>query len=311
MTPHAAARSRWRLWGRFAVTLAAWVVVVACAHRLMVVYQAELTSVLNSPGLQIAATALLLTALAYLVVLTLPAVPNLTPRSLGVVVVWAALLAVALYVSRIGLREAQALLVTLRGDVGVMALVMLALAYAVALAMPFVPGMELGLLIMVVFGTAGVLVAYAATIIGLAMAYMVGRILPARVILAHLKSADGTMIRHDMVSAMPAMLSASRLGRSVPPRLVALLSAHRYLALAVCLNVPANAVVGGGGGIALLCGMSGQFAWWAYLLTIAIATSPVPILMLTGLLNLDPAAGQIDLLPGAWAWLQHLFDPAR
>ena len=137
--------------------------------------------------------------------------------------------------------------------------------------------------------------------------------LPARLIPAHLTSAEPALLRQDMAVAMPAMISASRLGRGAPPRWLALLSAHRYLELAVSLNLPANAVVGGGGGgggIALLCGMSGQFARWAYLLTIAIATSPVPILMLTGLLSLDPAAGQSERLQGARTWLEHLFGPA-
>ena len=215
--------------------------------------------------------------------------------------------------ARIGIRDALALLVTLRGDVGVLALVLLAVAYAVALAVPFVPGMVLGLLIMLALGTAGVVVAYAATLIGLSLAYTVSRVLPARLILAHLTSAEPALLRQDMPVAMPAMISASRLGRGAPPRWLALLSAHRYLELAVSLNLPANAVVGGGGGgggIALLCGMSGQFARWAYLLTIAIATSPVPILMLTGLLSVDPAAGQSEWLQGARTWLEHLFGPA-
>lgn len=114
-----------------------------------------------------------------------------------------------------------------------------------------------------------------------------------------------------MASAMPAMISTSRPGRRTPPRLLVQLFAHRYLALAVFLNLPANAVVGGGGGVALLCGMSGQFGWRGYLLTIAIATSPVPILMLTGLLSLDPAAAPNDLLHAAWNWLERLFDRVR
>jgi hypothetical protein len=214
MTPQAAVEPRWRLWLRAAATVAAWIVVMAGIHRLTIAYHAELTGVLNSPARQIAATALLLTALAYLVVLTLPAVPHLALRSLGIVAVWALLLALALYVSRIGRGEAQAMLVALRGDAGGPALGLLALAYAVALAMPFVPGMELGLLMMVAFGTVGVLVVYTATIIGLTMAYMVGRLLPARFMRAYLKDVDSALPGQDMASAMPALIATSRLGRS-------------------------------------------------------------------------------------------------
>jgi hypothetical protein len=68
---------------------------------------------------------------------------------------------------------------------------------------------------------------------------------------------------------------------------VAWLGAHRYLALAICLNVPGNAVVGGGGGLALLCGLSRQFDGRRFALTIALAVSPLPLLILTGILSLD------------------------
>ena len=311
MTLHAAAGPRWRRWLRLAATVAGWLIVLAAIHHLTLVYRAELAAMLNTPGQQIAATALLLTVLACLIVLSLPAASKLTLRSLGIVLVWAAMLALALYVSRVGLRDAQALPVTLRGDVGVWALVLLALAYALALAMPFVPGMELGLLIMVVFSTVVVVVAYAATLVGLSLAYTAGRVLPARWVLVHVKGADPAWLRQDMASAMPAMIAASRWGRGAPPRWLALPSTHRYLALALSLNVPANAVVGGGGGIALLCGLSGQFGWWAYLATIAVATSPLPILMLTGLLSLDPTAGPGELWQSARTWLQPLLDLGR
>lgn len=306
-----AAGPHWRAWFRLAATLAAWVVVVAYAHRLTHVYEAALVSVLNAPVHQVAATAMLLTVLAYLVVLTLPMVPNLRLRHLGVVVVWATLLAIAVYVSHIGLRDAQAALATLRADIGLLALVLLALAYAVALAMPFVPGMELGLLLMIAFGPLGVLVVYAATLLGLGVAYLVGSAVPSQVLLARLKTAGPSTPGQDLASTMAAWFSASRLGRIAPRRWVARLSAHRYLALAIALNVPGNAVVGGGGGIALLCGMSRQFGWRAYLLTVAAATSPVPILILTGLLNLDPAADGHGDLHRALTWLEHLFDTAR
>ena len=68
---------------------------------------------------------------------------------------------------------------------------------------------------------------------------------------------------------------------------MAWLGAHRYVALAVCLNVPGNAVVGGGGGLALLCGLSRQFEGRWFALTIALAVSPLPLLILTGILGLD------------------------
>jgi hypothetical protein len=65
-----------------------------------------------------------------------------------------------------------------------------------------------------------------------------------------------------------------------PRRILPFLLRHRYLALFVALNLPGNTLIGGGGGIALAAGMSGIFPIGPYLMTIAIAVAPVPLLIL-------------------------------
>jgi hypothetical protein len=55
---------------------------------------------------------------------------------------------------------------------------------------------------------------------------------------------------------------------------------HRYVALALAVNVPGNSVIGGGGGIMLMAGLSGIFAPLPTLLAIAVAVSPVPLVIL-------------------------------
>ncbi|MBL4615404.1 MAG: hypothetical protein JKY27_11110 [Magnetovibrio sp.] len=63
---------------------------------------------------------------------------------------------------------------------------------------------------------------------------------------------------------------------------------HRYLAVVVALNVPGNALIGGGGGICMAAGISGLFSWPRFLISIAIAVSPVPLfLTITNLLGLS------------------------
>jgi hypothetical protein len=52
---------------------------------------------------------------------------------------------------------------------------------------------------------------------------------------------------------------------------------YRYLALALAVNTPGNSVIGGGGGIMMMVGLSGIFAPLPTLLTIAIAVSPIPL----------------------------------
>ena len=55
---------------------------------------------------------------------------------------------------------------------------------------------------------------------------------------------------------------------------------HRYLATMVLLNMPGNSLVGGGGGIAFVCGMSGKFSLAGFAAAVAIAVAPVPLLFL-------------------------------
>jgi hypothetical protein len=51
------------------------------------------------------------------------------------------------------------------------------------------------------------------------------------------------------------------------------------LALAILLNLPGNALIGDGGGIGLIAGMSGIITYPKYLLLLTVAISPVPILI--------------------------------
>lgn len=216
-------------------------------------------------------------------------IPRARPslRDLGIAGLIAVGLLVGLYAAHGGLADAQALLASVREQAGPGTLIVLALVYAATLAVPFVPGMELGLLIMVVYGPVGVAVAYVATLLGLSLSYATGRLLPVHRIPWGSKLRHAATPGHDLKGALPAMLSVGRWGRHLSPRFVAWLGAHRYVALAICLNVPGNAVMGGGGGLALLCGLSRQFEGRWFALTIALAVSPLPLLILTGILSLD------------------------
>lgn len=64
-----------------------------------------------------------------------------------------------------------------------------------------------------------------------------------------------------------------------PAKFIPNLLRHRYLAIAVALNIPGNTVIGGGGGISLAAGMSRLFGSWRFVLTLAVAVAPVPLLI--------------------------------
>lgn len=79
---------------------------------------------------------------------------------------------------------------------------------------------------------------------------------------------------------MPVRARLNLLFERAPSRIVPFLLRHRYIAIAVALNIPGNSVIGGGGGIAFVAGLSRLFSFPLYLLAVAIGVSPVVILFL-------------------------------
>lgn len=57
---------------------------------------------------------------------------------------------------------------------------------------------------------------------------------------------------------------------------------HENLMIAVTLNLPGNVLIGGGGGIGLIAGMSGLCPFPKYILFVSLAITPLPILFLAG-----------------------------
>lgn len=154
-----------------------------------------------------------------------------------------------------------------RGEGDVLQLVAVCGAYAVLLAIPFVPAVEIGLMIMLVFGPLGALGAYLATIAGLNLAFVAGR-------------TPG--VRGALRGLAPRLPTALR--PPVPPVLA------RVLLLALLLNMPGNSLLGGGGGIAMAAGAGGRVGWPTFVCTVVIATAAVPLLFALGVLGLEHLA---------------------
>ncbi len=158
-------------------------------------------------------------------------------------------------------------------------------SYALLLALPFMPGIELGILMMLVFGKLGALVAYLATLVGLNLAFGAGVYLRSHCLqlpvlhrwreqaLHFDDQRDATLARHRLTQR-----AAGWLARRGGPA--------DYVLLGLLLNVPGNFLLGGGGGIALLAGLSGRLGWPGFALTIALATCVVPLLAATGTIDL-------------------------
>lgn len=153
--------------------------------------------------------------------------------------------------------------------------------YAILMAIPFVPGLEIGLSLLMMQGIKIVPFVAAATFGGLMIAYLAGRYMPYKVLHAAfddigLKSASRLL---DRLKPLEREARLDLLRNNLPKWLGGPLVRYRYVTLALALNVPGNVLIGGGGGIALIAGFSRTFSTKAALLTFAIAVSPVPVLV--------------------------------
>ena len=160
------------------------------------------------------------------------------------------------------------------------AMIMLSIAaFVVASAMPFVPGAEIGLALIFVFGAKIAPLVYAAMVTALALAFICGRLVPLTAA-ARFFGFLGFERMHDLLGRLAGLDSDQCLKvllSEAPERLVPTLLKHRYLALLVLLNLPGNSIVGGGGGIAFTAGISRLFSFPRYLATMLFAVAPVPL----------------------------------
>lgn len=155
-------------------------------------------------------------------------------------------------------------------------------AYTLLMAFPFVPGIEIGLGLIALLGPEIVFLVYCCTVVALNLSFVLGRLIPEAVLVRLLKELH--LNRASQLLAQLGTLDTQQRLRFLlsraPTRWVPLLIRWRYLAIAVALNVPGNFVIGGGGGIAMMAGMSRLFGPVKFLLTVLVAVSPVPIAIL-------------------------------
>jgi hypothetical protein len=144
-----------------------------------------------------------------------------------------------------------------------------------------VPGIEIGLAILMMQGAAAAPSVYLATVAGLMLGYAAGYRIPPRW-LGGIFADVGLARASAFVERLEQLTPTERLAAlrdCLPERLGWLALGWRYLLLALLLNLPGNGLLGGGGGIMLVAGLSGLFRPALTLLTIALAVAPVPLLV--------------------------------
>jgi hypothetical protein len=154
--------------------------------------------------------------------------------------------------------------------------------YVLWMAMPFVPGIELGLALMVMLGPKGVVLVYLCTLLSLSLSFAIGRLIPLKVFSRflgwlHLHKAQNLLLQLEPLNSEEKL---DLLLGTAPSKVIPFLLKHRYLMIAVTLNLPGNALIGGGGGIGLIAGMSRLYPFPKYILFVSLAITPLPILFL-------------------------------
>ena len=180
------------------------------------------------------------------------------------------------------LGDAEAALFPLYEHWGALAFAFALAAFIVLLSVPFLPGVELGWALMMIAGAPGVALVYGAALFGLSLSFLAGRHIPlpvaARALVWLRFHRAGAWVSR--LAPLPPQAQLELLLQAAPRRWVPVLVRHRYLALLVLLNLPGNTLLGGGGGIALLAGLSGLFTYPRFVAALALAMAPVPLLLL-------------------------------
>lgn len=154
--------------------------------------------------------------------------------------------------------------------------------YIGLMATPFLPGIEIGLALMAILGAKGVVVVYISTLIALTISFGLGRLFPTHLLISllrwlNLRQAAALLKSFDVT---PPEKRLEFLTEKTPSQTIPAVLRHRYLMLALLLNLPGNALIGGGGGIAMMAGMSRLYSFPLYFLLISVAILPGPILVM-------------------------------
>ncbi len=158
------------------------------------------------------------------------------------------------------------------------------ITYILWMALPFVPGIELGLALMVMLGPKGIVLVYLCTLVSLSLSFAIGRLIPLKSMARfvgwlHLSKTQQLVLQLEPLNSEQKL---AFLLKTAPSKVIPYLIKNRYVMIALILNLPGNALIGGGGGIGLIAGMSGLFPFVKYLLLVSVAITPLPLLFLAG-----------------------------
>ena len=148
------------------------------------------------------------------------------------------------------------------------------------MALPFLPGAEVGLALLSAFGAAIAPAVYLTVVLALITAFAVGRLVPINKTAQLLRNMRMTRAANflDGLSDVPPEEILDHILKNSPASPMRALIRFRYVLIIFLINTPGNFVIKDGGGIALVAGLSRCFHPFAYFVAIAIAVLPVPLM---------------------------------
>ena len=149
-------------------------------------------------------------------------------------------------------------------------------------AIPFVPGVEIGFILLVVFGAKIALWVYCAMVVALHLSYFAGRFV-SPTLLARLFGSLHMSKVCALIHQMEELDEVDRLDyllAHMPTRIRPFLQRYQSTLLLLLLNMPGNFLIGGGGGIGFVVGASRIYAPGSYSLSVFVAVAPIPLIFL-------------------------------
>ncbi len=162
-------------------------------------------------------------------------------------------------------------------------LLIMASIYMLFLSIPFLPGIELGLLLMFLVGTKMIIIVYFFTVLGLTLSFLLGRCLPLQGVQFLFRKQDLSLMKYQKMPNLINTQTEKLLGK----RFTNYIKKYPCMVVALLLNLPGNFILGGGGGIALLSGLNPSVSLKHFVITVALATLPFPLLVLLGFIQLE------------------------
>lgn len=154
--------------------------------------------------------------------------------------------------------------------------------YALLLSLPCVPAVEIGLAMLAMYGAPLALPLWIASVAGLTLAFTFGRFVPlettVRALVALRMPTAAAALRR--MGPMTRTERTAMLTEALPRWLPDWTLRHRYVTLALLIALPGNIVLGGGGGLALLAGLSRLYGPVGFVAAATLATAPVPLAVL-------------------------------